>query len=78
MSIKAIWISSEGFSTSFRERTSGIITSVNSLKEKDTNGMSLIQLATAAKQAHFDVEVFTEEELNLMDKRSFMEEDARW
>lgn len=76
--IKAIWVSSEGFSTSFRTRDNGVVTSILSKCEKDTCGMTLLQIATKAKQKGFHVESFTDEELSLMDKATIFEERCTW
>ncbi|MEG0366245.1 MAG: hypothetical protein RR585_05390 [Coprobacillus sp.] len=77
-SIKAIQISSVGFSTSFRLRDNGMITSINSSFKKDTNGMSLIELATKAKTNGFMVESFCDDELSIMDKVSLLEKSSVW
>lgn len=78
MGLKAIHISSEGFSTSFRLRDNGCITSINSTIEKFTGGLSLEEIATKAKLLQFNVVSYDDEELNIIDRSKSLEENCRW
>ena len=76
--IRAIEITfPSGISTSYRQHKRGIITSIDGLDVKETNGMNVSQIAERARRQGAEVKTYSAKQLDEHDKRYWKEQKEK-